>query len=89
MALTRINTNIAAMNASRNLGMTSISLSRSLERLSSGLRINRAADDASGLSIAERQKSQILGLERAIANAQDAVALVNTAEGALRETRDP
>lgn len=86
MALTRINNNISALNATRNLNTTAASLQRSLERLSSGLRINRAADDASGLTISERQRSQIRGLNRAIANAQDAIGLINTAEGALNET---
>ena len=86
MALTRINHNIAALNATRNLNRTSDSLGMSLERLSSGLRINRAADDASGLSISEKLRSQISGLNQAIRNAQDAVSLVNTAEGALDET---
>lgn len=86
MVLTRINNNVSALNASRNLNQTSLELARSLERLSSGLRINRAADDAAGLSISERQRSQIRGLRRAIANAQDAISLVNTSEGALNET---
>lgn len=86
MALTRINNNISAINASRNLNANSVSLQRSLERLSSGLRINRASDDASGLTISERQRSQIRGLSRAVSNAQDAIGLINTAEGALNET---
>jgi flagellin len=86
MVITRINNNITALNATRNLNRSSKSLAQSLERLSSGLRINRAADDASGLSISERLRSQIRGLNRAIANAQDAINLVNTAEGALDET---
>ena len=86
MTLTRINHNIAAINATRNLNRTSDSLGMSLERLSSGLRINRAADDASGLSISEKLRTQINGLNQAIKNAQDAVSLVNTAEGALDET---
>jgi len=86
MVITRINNNITALNATRNLNRSSYALARSLERLSSGLRINRAADDASGLSISERLRSQIRGLNRAVANAQDAINLVNTAEGALNET---
>ena len=86
MALTRINNNISALNATRNLNKTAASLQQSLERLSSGLRINRAADDAAGLTISERQRSQIRGLNRAVANAQDAIGLINTAEGALNET---
>lgn len=86
MALTRINNNVSALNATRNLNTTGQRLMVSLERLSSGLRINRAADDAAGLSISEQQRSQIRGLRRAISNAQDAISLVNTAEGALTET---
>lgn len=86
MVLTRINNNVSAINANRNLNQVSFALARSLERLSSGLRINRAADDAAGLSISERQRSQIRGLNRAVANAQDAIGLINTAEGALNET---
>jgi flagellin len=86
MGLTRINNNISAINATRNLNVTGSSLQKSLERLSSGLRINRAADDAAGLTISERQRSQIRGLTRAISNAQDGIGLINTAEGALNET---
>jgi len=86
MVITRINNNITALNATRNLNRSSMGLGKSLERLSSGLRINRAADDASGLSISERLRSQIRGLNRAVSNAQDAINLVNTAEGALDET---
>jgi flagellin len=86
MVITRINNNITALTASRNLQRSGQSLAQSLERLSSGLRINRAADDASGLSISERLRSQIRGLNRAVQNAQDAINLVNTAEGALDET---
>jgi flagellin len=86
MVITRINNNITALNAPRNLNRSSMALGKSLERLSSGLRINRAADDASGLSISERLRSQIRGLNRAVSNAQDAINLVNTAEGALDET---
>ena len=81
----RINTNIPAMNTSRALGRSIQALSRSLERLSSGLRINRAADDAAGLSIAEGFRSQVLGSQMAQRNAQDGVSLVQTAEGALGE----
>ncbi|MCG3199116.1 MAG: hypothetical protein HUU16_08875 [Candidatus Omnitrophica bacterium] len=86
MALTRINNNIAAVNANRNLNQTSSALRISLERLSSGLRINRAADDAAGLTISENLRSQINGLNQAIDNASSAINLVNTAEGALTET---
>lgn len=86
MAITRINNNISAMNAMRNLSRNTADLEKSLERLSSGLRINRASDDASGLSISEKLRSQINGLTQAVKNAQDGVSLVNTAEGALDET---
>lgn len=86
MALTRINNNISAINANRNLNQTSNALSKSLERLSSGLRINRASDDAAGLTISENLRSQINGLNQAIDNASSAINLVNTAEGALTET---
>jgi flagellin len=86
MGLTRINNNVAAINANRNLNTTSRALQVSLERLSSGLRINRAADDAAGLSISENLRAQINGLNRAIDNASEAINLVNTAEGALTET---
>jgi flagellin len=84
--VTRINNNIPAFNASRQLSTTGNNLEKSLERLSSGLRINRASDDAAGLTISERQRSQINGLAQAIANSQDAIGLINTAEGALNET---
>ncbi len=82
----RINQNIAAYNAHRNLTQTDNSLSKSLERLSSGLRINRAADDAAGLSISEKLRSQVRGLQQASRNAQDGISLIQTAEGALAET---
>jgi flagellin len=82
----RINQNIEAINAYRNLTGTSTQLSKSLERLSSGLRINRAADDAAGLSISENLKSQINGFKVASKNAQDGISLLQTAEGALGET---
>ena len=82
----RINQNIAAYNAHRNLVMTDNSLSKSLERLSSGLRINRAADDAAGLSISEKLRSQVRGLQQASRNSQDGISLIQTAEGALAET---
>jgi flagellin len=83
----RINTNIAAYNAYRNLSMTDSALAKSLERLSSGLRINRAADDAAGLSISENLKSQVNGFKVALNNAQDGISLVQTAEGALSEVQ--
>ena len=82
----RINQNIAAMNAYRNLSVTSGQMEKSLERLSSGFRINRAADDAAGLSISEGLRSQIGGLKVAVRNSQDAISVVQTAEGALTET---
>ena len=79
----RINTNVEAFNAHRNLSSTEGKLAMSMERLSSGYRINRAADDAAGLAISERLKAQIGGLGQAQRNAQDAVSLVQTAEGSL------
>jgi flagellin len=85
MALT-VNTNIDAMDAYRNLNMTSSKLSDSLERLSSGLRINHASDDAAGLSISENLQSQISGFKQATSNAQDGINLLQTADGALTET---
>jgi flagellin len=81
----RIQNNVEAFNAHRNLSMTEGSLGRSMERLSSGFRINRAADDAAGLAISERLRGQIGGLDQAQRNAQDAVSLVQTAEGSLTE----
>src|SRR5438876_2491336 len=81
----RINTNVEAYNAHRNLASTESKLATSMERLSSGYRINRAADDAAGLAISERLKSQIGGLDQAQRNAQDGVSLVQTGEGALNE----
>jgi len=82
----RINSNIAAMNAYRNLSASDKSMSGSLEKLSSGLRINKAADDAAGMSIAQGLQSQIGGLKVASRNAQDGVNVVQTADGALSET---
>ena len=82
----RINNNIAAQNAYRNLSVTYSAMSKSLEKLSSGYRINRAADDAAGLSISEGLRSQIGGLKVAVRNAQDGISVVQTAEGALTET---
>ena len=78
--------NMAAANANRQLGITTGTLSKSTEKLSSGYRINRAADDAAGLSISEKMRSQIRGLNKASSNAQDGISLVQTAEGALNET---
>lgn len=81
-----INTNLSALNTYRNLNATQNDLSKSLEKLSSGLRINRAADDAAGLSISEGLKSQVGGLTVAARNAQDGISVVQTAEGGLTET---
>jgi flagellin len=81
----RINTNVAAMNAYRNLSVTDGQMAKSLEKLSSGFRINRAADDAAGLAISEGLRSQVGGLKVAVRNAQDGVSVVQTAEGALTE----
>src|SRR5579862_1014401 len=82
-----IQTNIQAFTAHRNLTMTSNALSTAMERLSSGFRINRAADDAAGLATSEKLQSQIGGLDQAQRNAQDAVDLVQTGEGALAEVQ--
>ena len=82
----RINTNVAAINASRTLRRSTTSLNKSLEKLSSGLRINRAADDAAGLAIAEGFRSIVRGTQVAQRNAQDGISLVQTAEGSLSET---
>ena len=82
----QINTNLAANNAYRSLSNTQNDLSKSLEKLSSGLRINRAGDDAAGLAISEGLKSQIGGLSVAARNAQDGIGLVQTAEGGLNQT---
>lgn len=82
----RINTNVPALNTGRILQRSTKALNRSLERLSSGLRINRAADDAAGLAIAEGFRSQVRGTQVAARNSQDGVSLVQTAEGALSET---
>ena len=78
--------NLTAMNANRQLGITSSAQSKSSEKLSSGYRINRAGDDAAGLKISEKMRSQIRGLDKASSNAQDGVSLIQTAEGALNET---
>ncbi len=82
----RINNNISAMVTQGNLNKTQGGLARSIERLSSGLKINRGADDAAGLTISEKLRGQIRGLNRAINNAQDGISLIQTAEGALNET---
>ena len=80
--------NISAMNANRMLGITQSSLSKSTEKLSSGYKVNRAADDAAGLSISEKMRKQIRGLDQATANAEDGISAVQTAEGALTEVHD-
>ncbi|MEO3947293.1 flagellin [Gorillibacterium sp. CAU 1737] len=84
----RINHNIQALNAYRNLSRNSSTMSTHLERLSSGLRINRAADDAAGLAISEKMRSQIRGLEMAERNTMDGISLIQTAEGALGTTHE-
>lgn len=81
----RINNNVSALNAWRNLYANDTSLTKSMEKLSSGYRINRAADDAAGLAISEKMRAQISGLNMAIKNAQDGISLIQTAEGALNE----
>ena len=81
----RINNNIMAMNTHRQLGINTMAGAKSLEKLSSGYRINRAGDDAAGLSISEKMRSQIRGLKMASKNAQDGISLIQTAEGALNE----
>jgi flagellin len=75
-----------AMNAHRNMGMNTVNAGKSMEKLSSGLRINRAGDDAAGLAISEKMRGQIRGLDQASRNAQDGISLIQTAEGALNET---
>lgn len=85
MALT-INTNVASLNAQRNLGTSQTALAKSMQRLSSGLRINSAKDDAAGLAISDRMTAQIRGLNQAARNANDGISLAQTAEGALQET---
>ena len=80
--------NLQAMNSNRMLAVNSSTLSKSTEKLSSGYKINRAADDAAGLSISEKMRRQVRGLTQASANAQDGVSMVQTAEGALNEVHD-
>jgi len=83
-----INHNIAALNTHRQLGMNNMNASKNLEKLSSGLKINRAGDDAAGLAISEKMRGQIRGLDMAQKNSQDGISLLQTAEGALNETHD-
>ncbi|MGP7818531.1 flagellin Hag [Niallia sp. 01092] len=84
----RINHNIAALNTYRQFNAANGAQGKSMEKLSSGLRINRAGDDAAGLSISEKMRGQIRGLEQASRNSQDGISLIQTAEGALNETHD-
>lgn len=81
----RINHNLMAMNTHRQLGINTTSGSKAMEKLSSGLRVNRAADDAAGLSISEKMRGQIRGLSQAARNTQDGISFIQTAEGALNE----
>ena len=82
-----INHNLNAMNAHRNMGSVTNQQGRAMEKLSSGLRINRAGDDAAGLAISEKMRAQIRGLNQASRNAQDGISMIQTAEGALSETQ--
>lgn len=84
----RINHNLNAMNAHRNLSYNNVQQGKSSEKLSSGYRINRAADDAAGLSISEKMRAQIRGLDQAQRNTQDGISMIQTAEGALNEVSD-
>jgi len=81
-----INTNVASLNAQRNLNSTQLMMSKSMERLSSGLRINRAGDDAAGLAISQNMQANIRSMNQAVRNANDGISMVQTAEGALNET---
>ena len=82
----RINTNIMALNAQNMLGKNQLGVEASIGKLSSGLKINSAADDAAGLAISEKMRSQIRGLEMASKNAQDGISMIQTAEGTFNET---
>ena len=84
----RINLNIESLAAQRNLGVTNLQFQKSVERISSGLRINRAADDAAGLTISEKLRAQFKGLDQAVRNSQDGISLIQTGEGALNEVHD-
>ena len=84
----RINTNMMALNAQNKLTKNQSNVEKSIQRLSSGLRINSAADDAAGLAISEKMRSQIRGLDQAKSNANDTISLIQTAEGALQQTTD-
>ena len=80
-----INHNMRALNAQRNMGVNIGKAAKSMEKLSSGLRINRAGDDAAGLSISEKMRAQIRGLDQASRNSQDGISMIQTAEGGLNE----
>lgn len=84
----RINNNVMAFNANRNLGMSNTALGKSLEKLSSGFRINRAGDDAAGLVISQKLRAEVSGLRQATRNAQDGISFAQTAEGALGEVHN-
>ncbi|MCP3993189.1 MAG: flagellin [Actinomycetia bacterium] len=84
----RINNNVMAFNANRNLGMSNTNLGKSLEKLSSGFRINRAGDDAAGLVISQKLRAEVSGLRQATRNAQDGISFAQTAEGALGEVHN-
>src|SRR6185437_8908852 len=84
----RINTNIDALEAQRNLGLVSSDFSKAVQQLSSGLRINSAADDAAGLAISEKLQSQVQGFDQGARNAQDAISMVQTGESALNTVQD-
>ena len=83
-----INGNVQAVNAQRNLNMTNVKMGRAMERVASGLHINRAADDAAGLAISEKLRSQVRGMQQASRNAQDGISMVQTAEGSLAEVHN-
>ena len=84
----RINTNLMALNAQNKLRVNQFNVEKSIQKLSSGMRINSAADDAAGLAISEKMRAQIRGLKQAQDNAQDGISLIQTAEGALQQTTD-
>ena len=86
--MSTINTNVMSLNAQRNLNASTGSLSTSMQRLSSGLRVNSAKDDAAGLAIAERMNAQVKGMNVAVRNANDAISLAQTAEGSLGKVGD-
>jgi len=84
----RINHNLAAFNTYRQMGINQTGQAKSLEKLSSGLRINKAGDDSAGLAISEKMRGQIRGLNQAARNSQDAISMIQTAEGGLNEVHD-